>query len=92
MQTQLISSYACGVDNLTIQCPAGWQVVSGGGNVWAPECGGLPTGGTNDTHGYWMSAGLDVSQPLGTTGWWIGGVHEAPPGDNLEIWALCMRD
>jgi hypothetical protein len=91
-QYQIVSNYACGVDNLIIPCPAGWQVVSGGGNVWAPQCGAQPTGGTSDAAGFWMSAGLDVSQPTSDmTGWWIGGVHDKSLGDNLQGFAICVK-
>jgi hypothetical protein len=90
-QYQLVSSYACGVDNMIVYCPAGWQVVSGGGDAWANECGG-PVGGVLDTNGRWMDNGLDASFPTSDMGgWWIGGMHDAPPGDNLEGWAICMK-
>lgn len=91
-QYQIVSDYACGVDNLIISCPAGWQVISGGGNVWAPQCGAQPTGGTSDGRGFWMSVGLDVSQPTSDmTGWWIGGMHDKSLGDNLQGFAICMK-
>lgn len=94
-QYQLVTATACYVDWVDARCPSGWIAVGGGGTSYGiPGCTGIA--GPPDANGQPEAPMMDGNHPDSDLGGWsVSGGHVGPdeggPGDNLEAFAICMR-